>query len=133
MTILSFDKESFRRGLNVHPLPEETAKEVRIFLDDQLNRLIEQNVDVVLDYSFWSKEIRAEYIALLKKHGITPVIYYIKTPKEIILDRIRNRKGSRPDDIMLPEQVASYYYDHFQPPTADEGTIIIVEGCESRE
>ena len=30
--------------------------------------------------------------------------------------------------IILTEQTASLYYDHFQPPTAAEGEVIVVEG-----
>lgn len=31
-------------------------------------------------------------------------------------------------DIILTEQTASTYYDHFQPPTDEEGEVIVVEG-----
>ena len=30
--------------------------------------------------------------------------------------------------IILTEQTASTYYDHFQPPTDEEGEVIVVEG-----
>jgi predicted kinase len=127
MTILSYDKESFKRGLTVHPLPEEIAKEIKTYLDGELISLIERKVDIVLDYSFWSREMRKEYISLLKNYNIEPAIYYIKTPKEVIMERIRKRSGNHHNDIMLSDQTASLYYDNFQPPTADEGEIIVVE------
>ena len=87
-----------------------------------------QNIDIVLDYSFWSREMRSEYISLLKKYDIEPKIYYIKTPKEVCMERIRKRKGNHQNDIILTEQTASTYYDHFQPPTAEEGEVIVVSG-----
>ena len=59
MTILSYDKESFKRGLNVHPLPQEVVKDIKSDLDRML---------------------------------IEPKIYYIMTPKEVILERIRKRR-----------------------------------------
>ena len=37
-----------------------------------------QNIDIVLDYSFWFREMRNEYISLLKKYDIEPKIYYIR-------------------------------------------------------
>lgn len=128
MTILSYDEESFGRGITVHPLTEEVRKDIKTFLDEKLISLLEQNRDVVLDYSFWSREMRKEYTSLLKGFGIEPVIYYLKTPKAVVLERIRNRRGTHPGDIMLTEETASRYYDCFEPPTADEGEIIVVNG-----
>lgn len=128
MTILSYDKESFKRGLNVHPLPKEIEKDIKTYLDRRLIELIELNRDIVLDYSFWSKEMRMEYIALLKKYNIEPQIYYIATPKEVVMERIRKRNGNHENDIILTEETASLYYDHFQPPTTEEGEVIVVEG-----
>jgi predicted kinase len=128
MTILSYDKESFKRGLNVHPLPKGVEKDIKTYLDRRLIELLEQNRDIVLDYSFWSKEMRMEYISLLKKYNIDPKIYYITTPKEVVMERIRKRNGNHENDIMLSEEMASLYYDHFQPPTTEEGEVIVVEG-----
>ena len=93
-----------------------------------LASLIMQNIDIVLDYSFWSREMRNEYISLLKKYDIEPKIYYIKTPKEVCMERIRKRNGNHQNDIILTEQTASTYYDHFQPPTDEDGEVIVVEG-----
>lgn len=128
MTILSFDEESYRRGYKVHPLPVEIWKDIKILLDEKLISLIKQNIDIVLDYSFWSREMRSEYIALLKKYNIEPKIYYIQTPKEVVLERIRKRNGSNQNDIILTEETASLYYDQFQQPTPCEGEIIVING-----
>ena len=128
MTILSYDMESFKRGLNMHPLPKEIEKDIKTYLDKKLIELLEQNRDIVLDYSFWSKEMRMEYISLLKKYNITPKIYYITTPKEVVMERIRKRNGNHENDIMLSDEMASLYYDHFQAPTTEEGEVIVVEG-----
>ena len=62
MTILSYDEESFKRGLNEHPLPQEVLEDIKTYLDEKLISLIMQNIDIVLDYSFWSREMRNEYI-----------------------------------------------------------------------
>ncbi len=57
MTILSYDEESFKRGFNEHPLPQEVLKDIKTYLDEKLISLIMQNIDIVLDYSFWSREM----------------------------------------------------------------------------
>lgn len=128
MTILSFDAESYRRGLTKHPLPQETHDEIKHYLDDKLRELLDDGIDVVLDYSFWSKEMRREYISLVQEYNISPQIYYIKTPRDVVLKRLQERKGAHPDDIVLTQEMTALYYDHFQPPTLDEGEVIIVEG-----
>ena len=73
--------------------------------------------------------MRNEYISLLKKYDIEPKIYYIKTPKRKLLWNVfEKRNGNHQNDIILTEQTASTYYDHFQPPTDEEGEVIVVEG-----
>lgn len=61
MTILSYDEESFKRGFNEHPLPQEVLKDIKTYLDEKLISLIMQNIDIVLDYSFWSREMNIFY------------------------------------------------------------------------
>lgn len=128
MVSLSYDAESFKRGLTVHPLPKEIEQEIKVILDNQLISLIELNMDVVLDYSFWSLENRREYINLLNQFGIEPLIFYIETPKEIVMERLRQRAGMQPNDIILSVETASQYYNQFQKPSREEAEIIVVKG-----
>lgn len=128
MTVLSYDAESFNRGITSHPLTDEILHEIRTDLDKTFIALLSDKKDVVLDYSFWSKDMRARYILCLKIFDIDPTIYYVKTPKHICMERIHNRKGNHANDILLTPETASQYYDQFQPPTADEGHIIEVKG-----
>ena len=44
------------------------------------------------------------------------------------MECIRKRNGNHQNDIILTEQTASTYYDHFLPPTDEEGEVIVVEG-----
>lgn len=44
MTILSYDEESFKRGLNEHPLPQEVLEDIKTYLDEKLISLIMQNM-----------------------------------------------------------------------------------------
>ena len=125
---LSFDEESFKRGIFKHPLPDEIREAIKQELDARLLELIKSGQDVVLDYSFWSKEMRKEYTDLLKSNGIHPIIYYVECPKEIAMERLQKREGIHGGDIMLPAETASIYYDHFQEPEEHEGHIIRVKG-----
>ena len=40
MTILSYDEESFKRGFNEHPLPQEVLEDIKTYLDEKLISLI---------------------------------------------------------------------------------------------
>lgn len=125
---LSFDEESFKRGYRVHPLPKVVYDKIKSILDKELHELIVQNRNIVLDYSFWSRQMRNEYKDKLIPFGIKPKIILIVTPKEIAIQRIKIRKGNHPNDIILDDQMAKHYYEHFQRPTADEGDITVVKG-----
>lgn len=126
---LSFDVESFQRGIVEHPLPQATHAEIEQALLQRLYVLLRQHKDVVLDYSFWSRAMRDRYKAMLAPLGIAPEIYYVMTPKAVVLERLRRRTGAAPDEMKLAEAVAARYYDHFEAPTADEGPITIVPGA----
>ena len=128
MVRLSFDEESFKRNITVHPLPDTVHDEIKKYLDQKLVDLISQNINVVLDYSFWSREMRDEYKEILRPYDIEPEIIQIVTPKEVILERISNRTGAHANDIRLTEKLAAQYYNNFQPPTIDEGNITIIKG-----
>lgn len=43
------------------------------------------------------------------------------------LERVRRRRGSDSDDFVLTEEMAAQYLDHFEPPTADEGPLTVIE------
>ena len=69
---------------------------------------------------------------LAKKFESTgmPILSYDEESfqKEVCMERIRKRNGNNQNDIILTEQTASTYYDNFQPPTDEEGEVIVVEG-----
>lgn len=124
---LSYDVESFKRGIVKHPLPKEVENEIKVLLDEKLIQCLESNQDVILDYSFWSKQSRHDYINLLKQYQVEPIIYYLNCPKDVVISRIKERNGKHSDDIILDLDTAKLYFDHFEIPTEDEGEIIVVD------
>jgi predicted kinase len=127
-TRLSFDDEAWRRGIVRQPLDEAVRAEIETALRRRLVRLVEEGSDVVLDFSFWSRAMRDEYRSLLRPLGITPETVYLATPREVALGRVRARANGHPDDVVLPESVAAQYFDHFEPPTTEEGPLSIIGG-----
>jgi predicted kinase len=123
---LSFDVEIWRRGIATVPLPERVRAEIETALRTRLLQLVAEGKDVVLDFSFWSRQMREEYRSLLRPASLVPETVYLDTDRETALERVRARRGSHPDDFVLSEELAAQYFDHFEPPTADEGPLTVI-------
>ena len=123
---LSFDVEMWRRGISTVPLPPDVRGEIEAGLRARLLDLVAAGNDVVLDFAFWSRRMRDDYRRLLEPTGVVPETLYLATDRETVLDRMRTRRGSHPDDYVLTAQLAAQYFDHFEPPTADEGPLTVI-------
>lgn len=55
--------------------------------------------------------MRDDYRKLLEPTGATPKTIYLAIDRETVLDRVRARRGSHPDDHVLAEQLATQYLD----------------------
>lgn len=126
MVRLSFDVEMWQRGIATVPLPESTRDEIEAELRTRLLALVAGGTDVVLDFSFWSRQMREDYRRLLEPTGVVPETFYLATNRATVLGRLRDRRGSHPDDYMLTDQLAAEYFDHFEPPTTDEGPLTVI-------
>ena len=126
MVRLSFDAEMWRRGISTVPLPAQLRAEIEADLQARLLELVRAGSDVVLDFSFWSRRMRADYRALLAPTGVVPETIYLATDRATVLARVRERRGSHPDDYVLPEELAAQHFDHFEPPTPDEGPLTVL-------
>ena len=130
MVRLTFDALMWERGISTVPLPQELRDEIEVELRARLLKLVAADQDVVLDFSFWSREMRDEYRRLLELTGVTAETIYLATDRETVIDRVRTRRGGHADDFVLTEGLAAHYFDHFEPPTADEGPLTV--NCRMR-
>jgi len=126
MVRLSVDTKAWARGHRRMPLPEAARAEIIAELEQHLLRCVRAGQDVVLDLSFWSREMRDHWRALLLPLGITPEIVQVLASRETALARVDARAEQHGDDFRLPRALAELYYDHFQPPTDDEGPVTVV-------
>ena len=131
MVRLSFDVEMWRRGIAEVPLPPHLREEIETDLRARLLALVAEERDVVLDFSFWSRSMREDYRRLLEATGVVPETVYLATDRETVLARVRARRGDHRDDYVLSEDLAARYFDHFEPPTRDEGPLTVVRGRET--
>ncbi len=123
--MLSFDAEAWRRGHRVHPLPDDAAREIHVWLKDQLVALAAEGRSVVVDTSFWARTTREDYREVLAPLGIVPLVLYLDTPREVILDRLARREGGGPDDVVVTPEQAIAYLDGFEVPSAEEGPLLV--------
>ncbi|WP_264030479.1 AAA family ATPase [Cellulosimicrobium sp. SH8] len=126
--LLSFDAEAWRRGHRDHPLPADVADEVHAALSTRLTALVADGVPVVVDTSFWSRASRDRYRELLAPLGVRPVVHHVRTPRAVLLARLARRRGTGPDDVLVPEDLAAAYLDGFEEPTPQEGPLRVVDG-----
>lgn len=122
---LSFEVEFWDRGITTMPTSEVVA-EVAVDLKARLLKHVEAGCDVVLDFGFWFRRQHEEYRELLAPLGITPGTIYLATDLETILNRIGDRHGRQADDWRLSEQEATEYFREFEPPTTDEGPLLVI-------
>lgn len=128
MVRLSFDQAAWERGIRTMPLPAPIHREIERELRDRLRTLVAAGVDVVLDFSFWSRAMRDDYRALVRELGVEPETIYVTTERAVALDRIHRRGMAHGDDFALDPDLAARYFDAFEPPSADEGPLTVVSG-----
>lgn len=126
MVRLSFDLEMWRRGISTVPLAPDVRDEIETHLRTRLLELVAADADVVLDFSFWSRRMRDEYRELLEPTGVLPETIYLATDRATVMSRMRDRRGRHSDDFVLPDEIVAHYFDHFEPPTPDEGPLTVI-------
>jgi len=125
MARLSFDQEAWSRGITTMPLPQDVHRDIERMPRARLVDLVRAGSDVVLDFSFWSRRMRDEYRELLRPFGIVPETVYLATDRDTVLRRIDARAALDGDDFKISTELAAFYFDHFEIPTAAEGPLTV--------
>lgn len=123
---LSFDEIAWQAGYREHPLPAAARAEVHQRIQADLVREIRAGRKVVVDTSFWSRQLRDEYRALLAPLDVVPVVHYMKVPAPVLRQRLARRQNSDFDDIAVPEERLQTYLDTFEAPTPEEGPLRVI-------
>ncbi len=120
-TRLSIDELAWAQGHRTQPLSDEVKRSMEAQLRSQLVQHINEGRNVVLDLSFWSRHMRAEYLALLAPLGVVPSLVWLDTPRSIVLRRLAQRKGNAANEVVVSQETAKRYFDAFEQPTEAEG------------
>jgi predicted kinase len=123
---LSFDQEAWSRGITAMPVPAQTRREIEDLLCERLIQLVRDGRDVVLDFAFWSRQMREDYRELLRPWGVIPETVYLATDRATVLARLHDRASRHGDDFGVSDELAAHYFDHFEVPTSDEGPLTVI-------
>ena len=83
-------------------------------------------VRLSFDAEAWKRRMRTDYRRLLAPTGVIPETVHLATDRATVLERLRARRTHDPDDFRLDEDLAAHYFDHFEPPTEDEGPLTVI-------
>ena len=129
---LSIDEEMWklygRKGIDY---PEEQyeklSEQVEAALQKKLLSLIQQGKDVVIDFSFWSKENRNVYKELIQKAGAETELVYTKASKELLQKRLykRNQVLNANSPFVITDEILEHHYHAFQEPCGEGEKVIL--------
>lgn len=97
----------------------ECAALCRDLIWDTAQQVLEAGVDVVFDWSQWSRMKRAEWVERAAKAGYALTLHYVATPLEVAVERAERRHSEFAHPI--DEAAVAHMARLFEEPTADEG------------
>ena len=87
--------------------------------------LVEKGIDVIIDEGFWEKELRDEMRREIKSLGAEEVLYYVKTPMEVIRKRMLGRNNNLTKySFKISLEMFDNYLKYWQPPSKDEDYVL---------
>lgn len=88
---------------------------------------MQEGKNVVIDFSFWSKEKRSFYRQIIEKSGSTVELVYLKASLEILRKRLekRNLHLNANSPFIITDEILEHHYYGFQEPCGEEEIIIL--------
>lgn len=127
-TRLSFDVETWRHDVSSLPAPPELLARIETELIGRLTDAVAAGEDVVLDYSFATRELRDRYRGLVADLGVTAETVYLPVDGDLAVQRVRTRHDAGPDDYRLDDVTVLAHVDGFEAPTFAEHPLRVVDG-----
>ena len=130
---LSIDEELWktygRKGIDYPDSRyEELSEKVEAMLCEKLIRFMKDGKNVVIDFSFWSKENRDFYREIIAKAGGTAELVYMKASKETLQKRLKKRNTllNANSPFIITNEILEHHYNDFEEPRG-EGEIILLQ------
>jgi len=92
---------------------------------EMTKEFIKRDIDVILDFGFWSRKDRDNYRDLAKSLGAKVILYSINCDFETALERVKKRTEAMPEGAMFIDENAMHVlWKKFEPLQEDEERII---------
>ncbi len=129
-TRLSYDNamwERYGEAMSTMPLSEQRPafEAVAAETAETLRRLLAEGRRVVLDSTMCRRSKRDEMRRLASESGVTMCLVWMDAPLDVLRERLSGRRGSGPDDLIVPEANLEMFYQNFERPADDEDVIIV--------
>ena len=119
--ILSADEITTLFAEDLGPQHDEISRRVRAYLCRKATQIASCGVSVILDWGFWSKEMRRDAARFFQDEGIPCVWHYLDISDEKWEERIKARNASPgPADYPVDEGLKEKCLRLFQPPLPEE-------------
>ena len=105
---------------------DECKEEVR----RQLKTLLQSGINVVVDATHCRRAARDEVRCICQKAGVKPVFAYCEAEEEELWNRLSQRGGTGPDDLIVTREELSRYWQGFERPQPDETDFIVINTDE---
>jgi predicted kinase len=100
----------------------------KAFLLDQAERLARLNVNVVLDWGFWTQAERRDVRRRSAAWGVECRTLYLAVPEVVLLERLKARNAALPaGDFEITEEMFYAFAPAFEPPQVDEEGVLVVD------
>ena len=117
-----------KAGDRLSSLSKEEQKrlcaECREEIFTQLDLLVKTGSKIVIEATNCKRKDRDKIREICVKMGVNPVFVYCFADKEKLKQRLSQRKGSGPDDLIVTEEEFQNYWLGFERPMEDESDII---------
>ena len=130
---LSIDEEMWkiygRKGIDYPDSRyEELSEKVEAMRRERFIRFVKDGKNVVIDFSFWSRENRDFYRTIIEKAGGTAKLVYMKASKETLRKRLqkRNMLLNANSPFIITNEILEHHYNNFEEPQG-EGEIILLQ------
>lgn len=115
-------------GAKLFSLPKEEQKRLFAECRDEIfmkfASLLKSGEKVVMDATHCKRKVRDEIRKICSELAIKPVFVYCYAEKDELWNRLSQRKGSGPDDLIVTEKEFHNYWIGFERPMEDETDFI---------
>lgn len=97
-------------------------------LDDHWPVLLRRNLDVVLDFGFWTRARRDSARQIAESVGATPAVYWVRCPDEVALARCLARDPESTTSFIIDPEAFLALQSKFEPLAPEEQYQVVETG-----